>query len=90
MNAARARRLIRELTRQGKWLIPTDAQESMVERCVVPEDVRSVLVGAETCHAEPPDAGCWRGRMAGGDPLKVVVELLSDVVVVTMFRGDEP
>ncbi len=62
----------------------------MVERCVVPEDVRSVLVGAETCHAEPPARWLLAGPDAGGEPLKVVVELLADVVVVTLFRGDEP
>jgi hypothetical protein len=82
--------LIRDLTLRGRWQISLHAEASMIARAVVPEDLRSVLVGAETCHAEPPDRWLLVGPDAVGEPLSVVVEVRGGVVVVTMFRGDEP
>ena len=60
----------------------------MIEREVTAEDVRAVLIGAESCHAEGK-----RWRLSGldvlGQPLNLVVELTADMLVVTLFRGDE-
>jgi hypothetical protein len=60
----------------------------MIERGVTVEDVRAVLIGAESCLA----AG-KRWRLAGsdvlGERLELIVELEGDLLVVTLFRGDE-
>jgi hypothetical protein len=60
----------------------------MIERGVTVEDVKAVLTGAESCRA----AG-KRWRLSGldvlGEPLDLIVELAGDVLVVTLFRGDE-
>jgi len=53
------------------------------------EDVFIVLTTAKECHSEP--SGRWRlsGPDRLNDPLTLIVELHADVVVVTLFRGDE-
>ena len=88
MNPTRASRRIRSLARAGRWEILPHAVERMIGRGVTVEDVRSVLTGAQSCRA----AGS-RWRLSGldvlGEPLEVIVELLADVIVVTLFRGDE-
>ncbi len=90
MNASRARKRIRELARAGRWEFTLHALDSLVERDASVEDVLAVLTGAETCRA----AGGRRWRLSGadhlGDPLTLIVELRANVVVVTVFRGDEP
>ncbi len=60
----------------------------MIERGVTVEDVRSVLMGAKSCRAA---GNRWRlsGLDVFGEPLDLIVELLADVLVVTLFRGDE-
>ncbi len=89
MNPTRARRKIRELARAGKWEIASHAVKRMVERDATVHDVYAVLTRAESCH--PSDA---RWRLAGvdtiGEELVLLVELMEEVVVVTLFRGDEP
>ena len=60
----------------------------MIERGVTVEDVRTVLIDASSCRAT---GNRWRlsGLDVVGEPLDVIVELLADVIVVTLFRGDE-
>ena len=62
--------------------------ERMIERGVTVEDVRLVLTTARSCRAA---GNRWRlsGLDVFGEPLDLVVELLTDVLVVTLFRGDE-
>jgi pentatricopeptide repeat protein len=88
VNPTRASRRIRSLCRAGRWEILPHAVERMIERGVTVEDVRTVLTGAKSCRA----AG-KRWRLSGpdvfGEPLDLIVELLADVLVVTLFRGDE-
>lgn len=60
----------------------------MIGREITVEDVRSVLTGAKSCRA----AGS-RWRLSGldvlGEPLELIVELGEQVIVVTLFRGNE-
>ena len=60
----------------------------MIERGVTVENVRSVLTRTQSCRAA---GNRWRvsGCDVFGEPLEVIVELLADVIVVTLFRGDE-
>ena len=90
MGPTRARRRIRELARAGRWEITSHALESLVERDASVEDVFRVLMSAKTCHSAP--TGRWRlgGEDCLGDPLTLIVQLHAYVVVVTLFRGDEP
>jgi len=55
-----------------------------------PEDVYRVLTTADACRAVRP--GGWRLDGADGlaEPLSLLVELRTGVLVVTLFRGDEP
>ena len=88
MNPTRASRRIRSLSRAGRWEILPHAVERMVERGVTVKDLRAVLTSAGSCRA----AGN-RWRLSGldllGEPLDLIVELTGDVLVVTLFRGDE-
>jgi len=63
--------------------------ESLVDRDASVEDAFTVLTTATACHSEP--RGRWRlsGSDRLGDPLTVIVELHAQVVVVTLFRGEE-
>jgi hypothetical protein len=89
MGPTRARRRIRELARAGRWEFTSHALESLVERDASVEDVFVVLTTAEVCHSEP--SGRWRlsGPDRLGDRLMLIVELHTDVLVVTLFRGEE-
>ena len=62
----------------------------MVVRDVEPLDVYRVLTTAESCRALR--TGTWRlnGTDRLSEPLSLIVELRAGVVVVTLFRGDEP
>ena len=88
VNPTRASRRIRSLCRAGRWEILPHAVERMIERGVTVEDLRCVLTDARSCR---PAGKRWRlsGLVVLGEPLEVVVELLADVLVVTLFRGDE-
>ena len=89
MRPARARKRIRELARAGRWELTTHAVESLVHRDASVEDVFIVLTTATACQSEP--SGRWRlsGTDRLDDPLTVIVELQAEVLVVTLFRGDE-
>jgi hypothetical protein len=84
----RASKRIRALVHAGRWEILAHAVERMVERDVTVDDVRHVLLMHESCR---PDADRWRltGVDLLDDPLMLMVEIEADVLVVTMFRGDE-
>ena len=90
MNPTRARKRIRELARAGAWAMTAHAEERMVERNAEPDDVYRVLTAADACRAVRP--GCWRldGSDRLAEPLSLLVELRSSVLVVTLYRGDEP
>jgi hypothetical protein len=66
------------------------AVQRMVERDAEPEDVYRVLTTADACRAVRP--GCWRldGTDRLAEELSLLVELRTGVLVVTLFRGDEP
>ena len=89
MGPTRARRRIRELARAGRWEFTPHAVQSLVGRDASVEDVFMVLTTAKACHSEP--GGRWRlsGPDRFDDPLTLIVELHAQVVVVTLFRGDE-
>lgn len=89
MGPTRARRRIRELARAGRWEFTSHALQSMVERDASVEDVFVVLTTAKACHGLP--GGRWKlsGPDRLGDVLTLIVELHADVVVVTLYRGDE-
>lgn len=88
MNPTRASRRIRSLCRAGRWETLPHAVERMIEREVTVEDLLSVLTGARSCRAA---GNRWRlsGKDVVGEPLDLIVELMADVIVVTLFRGDE-
>lgn len=88
MNPTRASRRIRSLCRAGRWEILPHAVERMIERGVTVEDVRAVLMGHSSCRAAG-DRWCLTGLDIVGEPLDLIVELAPDVLVVTLFRGDE-
>ena len=90
MNPSRARKRIRELARAGAWTMTDRAEKRMVERDAEPEDVYRVLTTADACRAVRQ--GCWRldGNARLAEPLSLLVELRTGVLVVTLFRGDEP
>lgn len=90
MGPTRARRRIRELVRSGRWEFTSHALESLVDRDASVEDVFLVLTTAKECHSAP--SGRWRlsGPDRLGESLTLIVELRAYVVVVTLFRGDEP
>ena len=52
-------------------------------------DLRHALEHAESCRAQPN--GRWRvvGRDPDGDVLWAIVELHADLLVITVYRGDE-
>jgi hypothetical protein len=62
----------------------------LIERDASVEDVFAVLTNAKECHSAP--RGRWRliGEDRLGDSLTLLVELRAHVILVTLFRGDEP
>jgi hypothetical protein len=61
----------------------------MEERCVPFADLRHALEHAESCGLQ--SNGRWQmvGRDPDGDVLRVIVELHDDLLVITVYRGDE-
>jgi len=90
MRPMRARRRIRDLARAGRWEFTSHALDSLADRDAMVEDVYAVLTSAQACHSAP--GGRWRltGDDRLGDPLTLIIELRAQVIVVTLFRGDEP
>ncbi|GAC1344339.1 MAG: hypothetical protein NVSMB23_19120 [Myxococcales bacterium] len=89
MGPTRARRRIRELARADRWEFTSHALGSLTVRDASVEDVFVVLTTATACHGE--QGGRWRlsGPDRLDDPLTLIVELQAQVIVVTLFRGDE-
>ena len=89
MSRKQALRAIRRLARDGLYAISDYCERRMVERDVMPEDVECAL-----CHAVAArEQANARWRVEGPDidqqALSMVVELRANLVVVTLFRGDE-
>jgi Domain of unknown function (DUF4258) len=84
-----ARRRIRALARGGRIYVDAHAWEAMERRCVPFADLRHALENTESCRLQ--SNGRWRvvGRDPDGDVLRVIVELHEDLLVVTVYRGDE-
>ncbi len=61
----------------------------MEERCVPFVDLRHALEHAASCRLR--SNACWQvvGRDPDGDVLRVIVELHDDLLVITVYRGDE-
>lgn len=61
----------------------------MERRCVPFADLRHALEYAESCRLQPN--GRWRvvGRDPDGDVLRLIVEFQDELLVMTVFRGDE-
>jgi hypothetical protein len=89
VTSTRARLEIRELTRKGRFVITEYCALRLLQRFISEADVRRVLVGASACW--PQANGRWKlaGEDGDGEGLFLIVELLSGVVVVTAFRGDQ-
>jgi len=90
VNPTRARKRIRDLARAGAWTMTEHAVQRMVERDAEPDDVYGVLTAPTDCRAVRP--GSWRldGSDRLAEPLSLLAELGEGVLVVTLFRGDEP
>ena len=75
--------------RSGRIFVDDHAWEAMEDRCVPFVDLRHVLENAESCRLQAN--GRWHvvGRDPDGDVLRPIVELHDDLLVVTVFRGDE-
>ena len=52
-------------------------------------DLRHALEHAEACRLQPNARWHVVGRDHDGDVLRVIVELHDDLLVITVYRGDE-
>ena len=84
MNPTRARLKIRKLASEGRFQITSYAAHRMLNRGVAWREVRTILLSSAECRAR--ENGRWR---LGDDDLTVIVELRANVIVVTVYRGDE-
>jgi hypothetical protein len=84
-----AKRRIRALARSGQIFVDDHAWDAMERRCVPFADLRHALERAESCRLQAN--GRWKviGRDPDGDVLRVIVELHDDLLVITVYRGDE-
>jgi hypothetical protein len=84
-----AKRRIRSLARGGRIFVDDHAWDAMERRSVPFADLRHALENAESCRLQAN--GRWRvvGRDPDGDVLRVIVELHEDLLVITVYRGDE-
>jgi hypothetical protein len=84
-----AKRRIRALARSGRIFVDDHAWDAMNLRCVPFVDLRHALERAESCRLQAN--GRWNvvGRDPDGDVLRAIVELHDDLLVVTVYRGDE-
>jgi len=84
VNPTHAGRLIRKLAREGRYRITDYCAHRMLARGVAAGEVRAVLASAREYRAE--EHGRWR---VDGEELTLIVEIRANVIVVTVFRGDE-
>ena len=75
--------------RTGRIFVEDHAWAAMDERCVPFLDVRHALEHAESCRLQPNARWHVVGRDPDGDVLRVIVELHDDLLVITVYRGDE-
>ena len=75
---------LRALALVGRYRVTTYCALRMLQRGVEATEVRMTLVHATACHLQ--QNARWK---VNGPTLTLVVEIQSDVVVVTLFRGDE-
>ena len=89
MKGSEAKRRIRTLARSGRIFVEDHAWAAMEERCVPFADLRHALEHAESCRSQPN--GRWQvvGRDSDRDVLRLIVELHDDLLVITVYRGDE-
>jgi len=66
-----------------------DPWAAMEERRVPFADLRHALEQAESCRSQPN--GRWQvvGRDPDRDVLRLIVELHDELLVITVYRGDE-
>ena len=77
------------LARKGQFVVDPHAWDAMDERCIPYEDLRYALANAESCRLQPNERWHVVGRDSDGDILRPIVELDDDLLVVTVYRGDE-
>jgi hypothetical protein len=89
VKAAAAKRRIRALARSGRIGVEDHAWDAMEERGVPFLDLRHALEYAESCRLQ--SNGRWHvvGRDPDADVLRMIVELHDDLLVITVYRGDE-
>ena len=89
MRGLEAKRRIRALARRGRIFVEDHAWAAMEERCVPFADLRHALEHAESCRLQQNARWHVVGRDPDGDVLRVIVELHHDLMVITVYRGDE-
>lgn len=89
MSPTRARKRIRDLARQNRFVITEHCALRLLQRSISERDVRAVLTAASGCRSQA--GGRWRleGEDGDNEMLFLIVDLQKSVVVVTAFRGDE-
>ncbi len=89
VKGSEAKRRIRTLARSGRIFVDDHAWAAMEGRCVPFADLRHALEHAESCRLQPN--GRWQvvGRDPDRDVLRLIVELHDDLLVITVYRGDE-
>ena len=89
MTSKRARKVIRDLVRAGRWILTEHAVERLIERDVLVEDVQHALSNCVSCRAQARGRWLVSGPDRMGDAVRLIIEVDAQLVVVTMFRGDE-
>ena len=89
MKSSVAKRKIRALARKGQFLVEDHAWDAMEERCIPYDDLRHAPENAESCRLQANERWHAVGRDRDGDILRPIVELQDDLLVVTVYRGDE-
>src|SRR5712664_3937136 len=89
LKGSEAKRRIRALARSGRIFVDDHAWAAMEEHCVPFADLRHALEHAESCRSQPNARWHVVGRDPDGDVLRVIVELHDDLLVITVYRGDE-
>ncbi|MCX5744645.1 MAG: DUF4258 domain-containing protein [Proteobacteria bacterium] len=78
---------IRRLVRRGSIVLTRHARDRLAERGASVRDLVAALLGA-TQASWQVDRANWRvsgGRDLDGDEMTVIVDLVADVIVVTIF-----
>lgn len=85
MNKHDARRVIRSKAGAHQIVLTSHVREQMEERFALYEDVRHALMNASTCYRQ--EDGTWhvRGEDLDGIELGIIVEVLDQLIVVTLF-----